>query len=135
MRKSHSKKWVYRGVMSIAGLMIFMMGIGNMILQVRGKLVTAKVTGYEQVLFLSNDDASRNPSRYRLEYQFTVEEVSYRGSVTRVFKEGSHMRETLPIRYLSIRPSMNAEDSSKTDFIGLGMMLGGVFIFSMAFRQ
>jgi len=87
-------------VISVATILI-LMGIGSMALSVIGVTTTAQVTGYEQVLFINNDDATRNPSRYKLEYQFAVGGERYTGSVTRVFEGGSHMRQTLPVRYLS----------------------------------
>jgi hypothetical protein len=86
------------------------LGIGQLALGVAGRTATAQVIGYEQVLFINNDDSTRNPSRYKLEYQFSVNGERYTGSVTRVFSGGSHMRQTIPVRYLPFWPHVNAED-------------------------
>ncbi|NLT13198.1 MAG: zinc-ribbon domain-containing protein, partial [Clostridiales bacterium] len=72
-------------VISVA-IILILMGIGSMALTVVGSTTTAQVTGYEQVLFINNDDSTRNPSRYKLEYQFAVGGERYTGSVTRVFE-------------------------------------------------
>jgi hypothetical protein len=91
-------------------VILILLGIGQLALGVAGRTATAQVIGYEQVLFINNDDSTRNPSRYKLEYQFSVNGERYTGSVTRVFSGGSHMRQTIPVRYLPFWPHVNAED-------------------------
>jgi len=99
-------------------VILILMGIGSMALSVVGSTTTAQVTGYEQVLFINNDDSTRNPSRYKLEYQFSVNGERYTGSVTRVFPGGSHMRQTIPVRYLPFWPHVNAEDGETAGLAG-----------------
>jgi len=121
-------------VISVATILI-LMGIGSMALTVVGSTTTAQVTGYEQVLFINNDDSTRNPSRYKLEYQFNVRGERYTGSVTRIFDGGSHMRQTLPVRYLSFWPHVNAEDGKTAGFAGPIMVGLGVVVLVFGVRK
>jgi hypothetical protein len=75
-------------------VILILLGIGQLALGVAGSTVTAQVTGYEQKYIINNDESTRNPSRYKLDYQFSVNGKRYTGSVTRVFPGGSHMRQT-----------------------------------------
>ncbi len=110
-------------------LMIFI-GSGYVALTVIGRAATAQVTGYEQVMYQSNDGSTRNPNRYKLDYQFAANGQRYTGSVTRAFPRGSHMRETLSIRYLPFWPHINAEEKG----IGLtGPAVLGVGVLVLAF--
>lgn len=99
-------------------IILILMGIASMGLTVAGKTTTAQVTGHEQVLLINNDDSTRNPSRYKLEYEFTVNTERYTGSVTRVFPGGSHMRSTIQVRYLPFWPHVNAEDNASAGLAG-----------------
>ena len=101
-----------------AAVILILLGIGQLALGVAGSPVTARVTGYEQVIFVNNDDSTRNPSRYKLEYEFSVNGERYTGSVTRVFPGGSHMRQTIPVRYLPFWPHVNAEDGETAGLAG-----------------
>lgn len=113
-------------------LILILLGIGHMALMVIGRPVTAQVTGYEQVLILHNDASTRNPSRYKLDYQFAVNGKRFDGSVTRVFASGSHMRATLPVRYLPFWPHVNGEDSDTMGLIGPAAL--GVGFLLLVFR-
>ena len=115
-----------------AAIILLLMGIGYMALMLLGGTITAQVTGYEQVLILKNDDSTRNPSRYKLEYRFAVNNERYDGSVTRVFEKGSHLQKTLRVRYLPFWPHVNAE----ADTMGMvlaGPMMIGVGILMLVF--
>jgi hypothetical protein len=101
------------------GIILILLGIGSIILTVGGRTTTAQVTDYEQVMYINNDESTRDPRRYKLEYQFTVNGERYTGSVTRVFEKGSQTRKTIPVRYLPFLPSVNNEG-------GDGNLLGGL---------
>lgn len=122
-------------VVILVASVLILMGIGSMALTVVGSTTTAQVTGYEQVLFVNNDDSTRNPSRYKLEYQFAVRGERYTGSVTRIFDGESHMRQTLPVRYLSFWPHVNAEDGETAGFVGPIMIGVGVVVFVFGVRK
>ena len=109
-------------------IILILIGIGYIFLAFVGKTTTAQVTGYEQVMFINNDESTRNPSRYKLEYQFSVGGERYTGSVTRVFSGGSHMRQTLPVRYLPFWPHVSAEDGEPAGFAGSVMAGAGVVV-------
>jgi hypothetical protein len=100
-----------------------------------GHLATAQVTDYEQVMFVNNDDSTRNPSRYKLEYEFSVSGQRYTGSVTRVFPSGSHMRQTIPVRYLPFWPHVNAEDGETAGLAGPIMTGLGVLLFVLEIKR
>ncbi|NLO47723.1 MAG: hypothetical protein GX111_05310 [Clostridiales bacterium] len=116
-------------------IILILIGIGYMSLTFAGKVVTAQVTGYEQVMFVNNDDSTRNPSRYKLEYRFTAGEKHYTGSVTRIFEGGSHIRQTIPVRYLFFWPHVNAEDGETAVFIGPVMAGLGVMVIVFGLRN
>ena len=118
----------------VAVILIFI-GFGHMALSVMGSTATAQVTDYEQVLFINNDDSTRNPSRYKLEYQFSVNGERYTGSVTRVFSGGSHMRQTIPVRYLPFWPHVNAEDGKTAGFAGPVMAGVGVVVLVFGIKK
>ena len=111
------------------GVILLLMGVGYMTLSVVGKTTTAQVTGYEQMLILNDDDSTRNPSRYRLEYELTVNGKRYDGSVTRIFENGSHMRTTIQVRYFPFWPHVNAEDR---DVNPVGPVTLGVGVLTLA---
>lgn len=114
-------------------IILILLGIGSMALVVAGRTVTTQVTGYEQVLYLNNDDSTRNPSRYKLEYRFSVNGELYTGSVTRVFSGGSHMRQTISVRYLPFWPHVNAEDSGGVNPAGPVTLGTGILLLVLAF--
>lgn len=116
-------------------IILILIGTGHMALAVVGRLVTAQVIGYEQVIILNNDDSTRNPSRYKLEYQFSANGERYDGSVTRVFEGGSHMRKTLPVRYLPFWPRVNAEDDAGMGLVGPAATGLGVLVLVLAVRK
>jgi len=116
-------------------VILILMGIGHMALAIVGSTATAQVTGYEQVLFVHNDESTRNPSRYKLEYAFSVNGERYTGSVTRVFPGGSHMRQTLPVRYLPFWPHVNAEDGEMAGLAGPAMAGLGVFLLVLEVKR
>jgi hypothetical protein len=112
-----------------AALILILLGIGQLALGMVGSTATARVTGYEQKYIINNDESTRNPSRYKLEYQFSVNGERYSGSVTRVFPGGSHMRQTIPVRYLPFWPHVNAEDGETAGLAGPVMTgLGALLI-------
>ena len=111
------------------------MGVGYMALSVVGRTTTAEVTGIEQVLLINNDDSTRNPSRYKLEYTFSVGGEQYTGSVTRVFEGGSHMRSTIEVRYLPFWPHVNTEDGGSAGFAGPVMVGVGVLVLVLGIRE
>lgn len=117
------------------GIILILLGIGGMALTVGGRTTTAQVTGYEQVMYLNNDESTRDPRRYKLEYQFTVNDERYTGSVTRIFEGGSHMRQTIPVRYLPFWPSVNDEESDRSILGSLVMSGLGVLLLVVANRQ
>jgi len=116
-------------LLCVAAVLIFL-GVGHLALAVAGSSVTAQVTGCERVLYLNNDDSTRNASRYKLEYQFSVDGQTYTGSVTRVFTGGSQLRQTLPVRYLPVWPHINAED---TDISPVGPVMLGTGVLLLVF--
>ncbi len=109
-------------------VLLILLGIGYMALAVTGKPITAQVIDYEQVLFINNDDSTRNPSRYKLDYQFAINGERYTGSVTRIFQGGSHMRQTIMVRYLPFWPHVNAEDSGGASLAGPIMTGAGILL-------
>ena len=109
-------------------VILVLLGIGQLALSVVGSTAAAQVTGYEQQYIINNDQSTRNPSRYKLEYQFSVNGERYTGSVTRVFPGGSHMRQTLPVRYLPFWPHVNAEDGVTAGLAGPVMTGLGVLL-------
>ncbi len=117
------------------GVILLLMGISQMALMIAGSAATAHVTGYEQVLFMNNDESTRNPSRYKVTYEFSVNGEHYTGSVTRVFDGGSHMKQTIPIRYLLIWPHINSEDSGKESLAGPVMVGAGVLILILGIKK
>jgi hypothetical protein len=119
-------------LMLLVGALLIFIGAGHMALAVAGKTVTAQVTGYEQRLFVNNDESTRNPSRYQLDYSFSADGKRYTGSVTRVFSGGSQMRKTLAVRYLPFWPHINAEDSGGLSPVGLAVTGAGVLIIGLA---
>ncbi len=116
-------------------IILLLMGVGYMALSVVGRTTTAEVTGIEQVLLINNDDSTRNPSRYKLEYTFSVGGEQYTGSVTRVFEGGSHMRSTIEVRYLPFWPHVNAEDGGSAGFAGPVMVGVGVLVLVLGIRE
>jgi hypothetical protein len=119
-------------LMLLVGALLIFIGAGHMALAVAGKTVTAQVTGYEQRLFLNNDESTRNPSRYRLDYAFSADGKRYTGSVTRVFSGGSQTRKALSVRYLPFWPHINAEDSGGLSPVGLAVAGAGVLLIGLA---
>jgi hypothetical protein len=117
------------------GLIMILLGIGGMALIVSGRTTTAQVVDYEQVMYLNNDESSRDPRRYKLEYQFTVNGERYTGSVTRIFEGGSHMRQTLTVRYLPFWPSVNDEEGHGNILGSLAMSGLGVLLLVAGSRQ
>lgn len=130
--KKPRKKGLMDLLMIPVAIIILLMGTGYMALMLAGGTVTAQVNGYEQVLILNNDVSTRNPSRYKLEYQFAVNGERYDGSVTRVFEKGSHLQKTLQVRYLPFWPHVNAEDG--TGMVLAGPVMIGVGILLLVFR-
>ncbi len=116
-------------------VILILMGIGQLALSVVGSTATAQVTGYEQQYIINNDESTKNPSRYKLKYQFSVNGERYTGSVTRVFPGGSHMRQTLPVRYLPFWPHVNAEDGGTADLAGPVMTGLGVLLLAIAVKR
>lgn len=115
-------------------VILIMMGISQLALGAVGSTATAQVTGYEQQYIINNDESTRNPSRYKLEYQFSVNGERYTGSVTRVFAGGSHMRNTISVRYLPFWPHVNAEekDINPVGPVTLGV---GALVLALAIRK
>lgn len=130
----HSKQSVYRVVLIITGVLLLFLGSGRIALATIGKPVKAQVTQIEQVLFIYDDNSTRNPSRYRLDYRFSLDGRTYSGSVTRVFQAGSHMRQTLPVLYLPMWPSINTEDQP-VDPSGPILLGTGVLLLFLSFRR
>jgi hypothetical protein len=126
--KNKRRKKGMGALMLLVSILLILVGIGHMALAVAGRTATAQVTGYEQRLFINNDDSTRNPRRYQLDYEFAANGKRYTGSVTRVFEGGSQMRQTISIRYLPFWPHVNAEDSGGVNptgpvVIGVGILL------------
>ena len=128
--KNKLMDWVLLAV----SVLVILLGIGYLGLAVAGRTVTAQVTDYEQVLFINNDNSTRNPSRYKLEYSFAVNGQRYTGSVTRVFPNGSHMRQTISVRYLPFWPSVNAEEKD-VDPAGPVTLGAGVLLLAYTIRK
>jgi len=106
-----------------------------MAIAVVGRTATAQVTGYEQKYIIQNDESTRNPSRYKLDYAFSVNGERYTGSVTRVFPGGSHMRQTLPVRYLPFWPHINAEDSGGMNPAGPVILGAGILLLVLEMKR
>lgn len=122
-------------LMIAIAIILMLMGTGYMGLAAVGKPVTAQVTGYEQVLILNNDDSTRTPSRYKLEYQFSVNGERYDGSVTRLFEGGSHIRKTISVRYLPFWPHISAEDGGAVGFAGPAALGLGILVLVLTVRE
>ncbi|HNW03843.1 MAG TPA: zinc-ribbon domain-containing protein [Oscillospiraceae bacterium] len=129
------KKGIMEYLMLPAAVILILIGIGHMALAVAGRPVTAQVTGCERALILNNDDSTRNPNRYKLEYRFSANGEQYTGSVTRVFEGGSQMRKTLPVRYLPFWPHVNAEDGAGMGLVGPAAAGLGVLVLALAVRK
>lgn len=132
---TYQKKRKIKWLLLIVGVLLLILSAGYMALSVIGSSTTAQVTDYEQRIFINNDDSSRNPNRYEIYYEFNVKGERYSGSITRVFEGGSHMRNTIAIRYLPMMPSVNGEDSFQAGFAGPIMLLLGVFIIYVSFHS
>lgn len=111
-----------------SGILVALLGLGYSALTLAGAAATARVTGYEQALFLNTDDSSRNSSRYKLSYEFSVDGERYTGSVTRTFANGGQMRQAIAVRYLPFWPHINAEDNDGTAFVGPVMVAAGILM-------
>ncbi len=129
-RKGSWTDWL----LPVVAVALILYGIGHIALQVIGRSAMAQVTDLEQVMFVQNDSSTRNPSRYKLEYAFSVDGERYTGSVTRVFTGGSQMRQTLPVRYLAFWPSINAEDADMNP-VGLVTLGAGILIMVISVRK
>jgi hypothetical protein len=116
-------------------VILILIGFGHMALAVVGSTATAQVTGYEQKYIINKDESTRNPSRYKLEYQFSVNGERYSGSVTRVFPGGSHMRQTIPVRYLPFWPHVNAEDGETAGLAGPVMTGLGILLLVLEIKR
>lgn len=119
----------------LAAVILILLGAGQLALGVVGNSVNAQVTDIEQVLIVNNDDSTRNPNRYKLEYQFSVHGKRYTGSVTRAFTGGTHMRQTIPVRYLPFWPHVNAEDGETGSFAGFILLGAGVVLLVFGIRK
>ena len=122
-------------LMIFVAVILILMGVGQLALSVMGSTAIAQVTGYEQQYIIHNDESTRNPSRYKLEYQFSVKGERYTGSVTRVFPGGSHMRQTISVRYLPFWPHINAEDDAGMSLAGPVMIGLGVLVLVLAVKK
>jgi hypothetical protein len=122
-------------LMLLAAVFLIFIGIGHMAIAVVGRTATAQVTGYEQKYIIQNDESTRNPSRYKLDYAFSVNGERYTGSVTRVFPGGSHMRQTLPVRYLPFWPHINAEDSGGMNPAGPVILGAGILLLVLEMKR
>lgn len=134
-KKNQPKDGLMNILLIAVSVILILLGIGQMALMIAGRSTTAHVTGYEQVLFMHNDDSTRNPSRYKVAYEFSVKGERYTGSVTRVFEGGSHMKQTIPVRYLLIWPYINSEDSGKESLAGPVMVGAGVLILVLSIKK
>lgn len=133
-KKSLSKK-IMDFLLIPVGIILILLGLGHMALAVAGNTTTAQVTGSKQVMYVANDDSSRDPRRYQLDYQFSVKGERYTGSVTRIFEGGSQMRQALQVRYLPFWPHVNDEDNKGNPLGGLGMIGLGTLLLSVEIRQ
>jgi hypothetical protein len=132
--QSPKKRLIDQLMIPIAVILI-LLGLSQLALKVAGSQAKAQVTGYEQVLLANNDESTRNPNRYKLDYQFAVGGERYTGSVTRIFEGGSHMRQTISVRYLPFWPHVNAEDGEKAGFAGPVMVMAGVAVFVFGVKK
>ena len=119
-----SMKKVISFLLIVVAIIVIFLGAAFSALVLAGKTVTAQVTSYEQVIILNTDDSTRNPSRYKLMYQFAIDSKRYEGSYTGVFEKGSHTQKTLRVRYLPFSPHVNTMD--KTEMLLAGPVLIGV---------
>jgi len=122
-------------MISIA-LILILLGIGSISLKIVGRGTTAQVTDIEREYIINNDESTRNPNRYKLDYAFSIDGKRYTGSVTRIFKGGSHMRQTIPVRYLPFWPHVNAEDGDSSGLVGSLLLLGlGVLLLVLGVKK
>ena len=112
----------------IVGIIIILLGTGQLALSLVGKTTNAQVTSYERKLFLNNDTSSRNSNRYTINYAFMVDGIKYDGTYTSIFEGSSYMKPTITIRYLTFWPHVNSEDSFKTSLGGPIMLLIGLLL-------
>lgn len=116
-------------------IILLLMGVGYMALSVVGRAATAQVTGIERVYIINTDESTRDPRRYKLDYEFSAGGERYTGSVTRVFEGGSHMRSTIEVRYLPFWPHVNTEDGGSAGFAGPVMVGVGVLVLVLGIRE
>lgn len=116
------------------GIILILMGISFSLLTFAGRDINARVIASEQILILHNDPSSWDSRRYKLEYQFPVDGKEYTGSVTRIFENDSHIRTTIPVRYLSFWPHINNEDGVQM-IVGGPLMLGAGILSMIAGRK
>lgn len=121
----------------LTAIVLTLLGIGQIALTVVGRTATGYITKYEQQLLLNNDDSTRNPSRYKVDYQFATNGKRYTGSVTKIYERGIPAKsdgtaQNISVRYLPIWPHVNAEDSGKQTLSGPVMLMVGVLLFVYA---
>lgn len=132
-RPSAKRSWT-DWLLPFVAVALILFGIGHLALAMFGRTATAQVTDLEQVMFVNNDSSTRNPSRYKLDYAFSVDGERFTGSVTRVFTGGSQMRQTIRIKYLTFWPSINAEDANMNP-AGPAMLGAGILILVISVRK
>ena len=120
-------------LMLITATILILLGIGQIALTVVGRTATGYITNYEKQLLLNNDDSTRNPSRYKVDYQFAVDGKRFTGSVTKIYERGIPAKsdgtaQNISVRYLPIWPHVNAEDSNKESVAGPIMLIVGVLM-------
>ena len=128
-------KKVIRFLLIVVAIIVIFLGAAFSALVLAGKTATAQVTSYEQVIILNTDDSTRNPSRYKLMYQFAVDSKRYEGSYTGVFEKGSHMKKNLRVRYLPFSPHVNTMDKTETIFAGPVLIGVGILMLLGSRRQ
>ncbi len=133
--KGSIKEKIWRIFSLPLAVILILIGSGYLVLPLAGRRVEARVTACEQVLVLQDDPSSWDSRRYRLKYQFFVNGEGYTGSVIRIFKNGSQVRNTLPVRYLSFWPSVNAEEAVQLSVAGPIFLAAGVLLLVISRRK
>jgi len=123
----HGKITFTKIIAIIAGFLIILLGVQSMTLNILGKDATATIISARQSS-RTDDSGVTDPRMFDITYEFSVQGTRYTGSSTQLFKYGLTQNQTITVRYLPQRPSINkAKADTKTTtgilFIGLGILV------------
>lgn len=127
-RYRSAKKGAYGVVIVAAAVLLIFIGVHNISVRVAGKTATAAITRATQVIEDGESFPSRNPNRYRIHYEFSVDGKNYTGAATQIFKSPARAGQTIRVYYLPLYPDFNSANgdanlSGGMLMVGLGALL------------